>query len=683
MKDTVNSMGKELCQLQNNNNQLQEYIKCLEKDEGFSYNGKHISETTNRQRTLKAFLTRAETALWFSRAFGLHVESLRVTEADTGKTYKVNVETKAQKSGECSNPVTNINDSDMEKVEQILYLLDKFCVSDEFYHEFSRIENGLPRSYLIKQRRSDLDKLCHVTHTPGTNEGARVSFESLLLQQISAFKKENPEFDFGNETLKIKISGDGAKMTQKSNYILLSCALLLKQDEVMSAKGNHTIAVVNGSEKYETLQVSFKTTFSEINSLIDKGNIIVDGQEVKLEYFLGGDYKFLLTVMGLKGATSVYACLWCKIHKEKRWETDKHFHHFNSPPMMRTLLEIKELVKIGKGDYCCVQEPLLNIDLDHVIVDELHLLLRVMDVMLNNIITEVTDWDKIEDFEKSSKEPQGIHLKKLLSEIRSYGVGFDVWELRNPADNKGIGKYEFTNLFGNDKKKILSLLPENLCKVLQPSTCTEVSKVWADFRSLYEDINSWSSDRSVDTFWHKAQNWSKSFISLRGKKITPYMHVLFAHVPYFLHTHKSLKVFTGQGVERNNDSARKVVRRKSNHFDSVGDILRIENRQWLLRERERASRKYKKLNSQYWEQEISLKRAGKKRRPEVNVPNMESNNSRDTSSSQVQNEQPQAKNTCSRGHERLAKKRKRHLGDGEKETEKGKERVNKQNRKRV
>lgn len=75
-----------------------------------------------------------------------------------------------------------------------------------------------------------------MTPTPGTNEGAQVSFESLLLQQISAFKKENPEFDFGNETLKIKISGDGAKMTQKSNYILLSCALLQKQDEVSLPK---------------------------------------------------------------------------------------------------------------------------------------------------------------------------------------------------------------------------------------------------------------------------------------------------------------------------------------------------------------------------------------------------------------------------------------------------------------
>ena len=70
--------------------------------------------------------------------------------------------------------------------------------------------------------------------------------------------------------------------------------------------------------------------------------------------------------------------------------------------MMRTLKEIKELVKEGKGNFCCVKEPLLNIELDHVIVDELHLLLRVMDVMLDNIITEVIDWDKADDFEKTS-----------------------------------------------------------------------------------------------------------------------------------------------------------------------------------------------------------------------------------------------------------------------------------------
>ena len=288
MKETINSMGNEINDLKSANNELEEYINFLEKEEGLAYKGKDISETKNKQRTLKAFLTRAETAMWFAKAFGLKLESLKVKEAKTGKTHEVNAETKTDEPGEHSTSQNEITDGEMSRVELILYLLDKFCVSDEFYHELSMIENGLPRPYLIKQCKNNLNKLCHVTPTPGTFEGAQVSFESLLLQQISAFKKENPDFNFDNETLKIKISGDGAKMTQKSNYVLLSCALLQKKEEVMAAKGNHTIGVVNGTEKYETLQVSSKNVFSEITSFIEQGAITVDGQEVKLEFFLGG-----------------------------------------------------------------------------------------------------------------------------------------------------------------------------------------------------------------------------------------------------------------------------------------------------------------------------------------------------------------------------------------------------------
>ena len=92
-------------------------------------------------------------------------------------------------------------------------------------------------------------------------------------------------------------------------------------------------------------------------SFIEQGFINVNGHKVKLEVFLEGVYKFLLTVMGLKGATLLYTCLWCKVHKDKRWETDQHFLHFNTPTMMRTLKEIKELVKEGKGNFCCVKEP--------------------------------------------------------------------------------------------------------------------------------------------------------------------------------------------------------------------------------------------------------------------------------------------------------------------------------------
>ena len=52
------------------------------------------------------------------------------------------------------------------------------------------------------------------------------------------------------------------------------------------------------------------------------------------------------------------------------------------------------------------------------------------------------------------------------------------------------------------------------------------------------------------------------------------------------------------------------------------------------------SSKYTKHNCQYWEQEISVKRAGKKRQSEANVPDLGGNDSPDASSSQVEENNP-------------------------------------------
>ena len=78
------------------------------------------------------------------------------------------------------------------------------------------------------------------------------------------------------------------------------------------------------------------------------------------------------------------------------------------------------------------------------------------------------------------------------------------------------------------------------------------------------------------------QNWLQTFVSLKGKRViherkrvASHMHVPFAHVPFFFSTNKCLKIFTGQGVEKNNDTSQNVVHQKSNHYDAVGYILRI------------------------------------------------------------------------------------------------------------
>ena len=94
----------------------------------------------------------------------------------------------------------------------------------------------------------------------------------------------------------------------------------------------------------------------------------------------------------------------------------------------------------------------------------------------------------------------------------------------------------------------------------------------------------------------------------------------------------------------------------------------------MASKRKRTSRKNTKHNSQYWEQEISVKCAGKKRETKANVPNIEGSNSTDTctSSSQIQEEQPQVKDGT--GLERPANKRRKQMAG------QGKERVNIQNK---
>ena len=120
---------------------------------------------------------------------------------------------------------------------------------------------------------------------------------------------------------------------------------------------------------------------------------------------------------------------------------------------------------------------------------------------------------------------------------------------------------------------------------------------------------------SIGISLKKASSWLKAFLSLNGKmkgherqRVTPYMHILVAHVPHFLELYKSIKIFTGQGVEKNNDTARSVVHRKSNKWDAPMDILKLEHRQWELRSHEREKRLYTKRNSTYWNEEIKNKR---------------------------------------------------------------------------
>jgi hypothetical protein len=104
-------------------------------------------------------------------------------------------------------------------------------------------------------------------------------------------------------------------MSRMTNFMMMSFTMLQLDKKFMSSKHNRTVVVIDGPEECETLKSSLSNFCSEVNELNNKGSTLTDGEEVDLEFFLGGDLKFLLMMLGINNATSNHACLYCKVHK--------------------------------------------------------------------------------------------------------------------------------------------------------------------------------------------------------------------------------------------------------------------------------------------------------------------------------------------------------------------------------
>jgi len=101
-------------------------------------------------------------------------------------------------------------------LKMLFFFLTNFVLGT-FYRKSNNDHNGLPRSYIVKQRQDQLNDICHITCTPGTAEGEQILFSDLLKERLRDYLESHPD---GHEhTRGSKISEDGARMTRKSSFI--------------------------------------------------------------------------------------------------------------------------------------------------------------------------------------------------------------------------------------------------------------------------------------------------------------------------------------------------------------------------------------------------------------------------------------------------------------------------------
>ena len=225
----------------------------------------------NRQRSLAA---RVQGALSFCTDEGFEPNFVELKNIDTHKCDILDI--------------TNGTYSDKENIsptpvspQSALFIKDRYCVSNEAFHELSVVSN-LPSSKQVKKLTYAMNSKFEIREAPCGIVGVQQSLRSRVFFHVSQLANQYKAADkVLPGTIRIKLTGDGTQIARGFTVVNFAFTLL-DDDDVCSAKGNHTIAILKVSERYE-LATALKDVIEEAKDL----NIMsIDGDVYHIQYFL-------------------------------------------------------------------------------------------------------------------------------------------------------------------------------------------------------------------------------------------------------------------------------------------------------------------------------------------------------------------------------------------------------------
>ena len=212
-----------------------------------------------------------------------------------------------------------------------------------------------------------------------------------------------------------------------------------------------------------------------------------------------------------------------------------------------------------------------TIPLTNVVIDNLHLLFRVSDVLLDLLITELKRQDSIDKVKQFSSFDitKYKHMQGFDEFIKDLGIpGFEFYVGRTSKMLKS------RSLTGPEKLKVFRNIKVRL--LLPNSPCNEASKIqhlWDELLQLNMLFSSAGDDLSpvvIDDFECRARKWARDFLQVyQSKEVTPYIHAI----------HGSMLPFTQQGLEKLNDVVTKNFFRSSCQRDeALKQLIEKQNR---------------------------------------------------------------------------------------------------------
>ena len=270
----------------------------------------------HKQKKIKIISKSIDRVLADSEFTCKHIE---LCNGDTGQT--VFVDNTGPKPVIDYNPAPKDGKDSM--VRKILYIKEKYNISNEAYHEISMTNLHLPSAYSLQKEAKQTNSKYVIEAIPGNAIGVQQSLEKKLTERLQHLLSCDANLK-GISKIQVKITGDGTYVSRNMHILVIAFTIVNVKGEDFPnyPRGNHVLALINTTQDYEHLEVAV----SELVAEVQKTNAIkINDTTFEIEYFLGGDWKFLTICLGIKAANACYLCIWCKCPSIDRYDLNKQW----------------------------------------------------------------------------------------------------------------------------------------------------------------------------------------------------------------------------------------------------------------------------------------------------------------------------------------------------------------------
>ena len=459
-----------------------------------------------------------------------------------------------------------ISKDEKYSVAKVLYTKDKLMLADKKY---ASVRNDLELRHLpsldeVYKYRIELNKVQRPILVRPTSCSIFTDIVAKIDSHCRSFLAHLTDEQLREtKSVKIKLSADGTRCARNINMINFTFQLIdiIKLNKSPSSVFNvRTFGLAECHESYDEIKAIFDYISLCLNGYSKIDYIEYSGRRVKIELFFVADWKLTACVLGLESANSNHPCIWCHWRKQRSDAVSVD----STAPHSKLRNDVDRELFQGKATSFGYKNAKLlqHIKPENILLDTLHLKLRVADRLLERLINGLASLDESEHGALSVKRG---NLAKWISftnnECKIRREVISLTKTKSVAITSDFDGREYDKIFEmiNIPRDFPSLRNGN-----------DVQELW---QSFYEIINSLDKLTS-DQVKMRTERWHSLFITTYSKKFeTPYIHAFHEHLHDQVALHGDISIFNQQSVEKLNDLTTREYFQATNKLEFLEQIL--------------------------------------------------------------------------------------------------------------